>query len=215
MSQDLIAALTQLLPGFLTAWVVYGLTTYTKPAQFERIVQAFIYSFIVSALVTLLERALTFASRWVSLGVWDESSRTLASAIVALSLGVLMSYLMRSDAFFSRARRLGITSRTPYPSEWYGAFATQPPRYVVLHMAGGRRIIGYPLEWPTEPTVGHFRLTEAAWLGEDNRPIELEGDESVLLAASQVELVEFLKPLERTQNVSEATEPSAASSSPI
>ena len=38
-SKDVLALLTQLMPGFLTAWVVYGLTTYTKPPQFERVVQ--------------------------------------------------------------------------------------------------------------------------------------------------------------------------------
>lgn len=48
-SKDVLTLLTQLMPGFLTAWVVYGLTTYTKPPQFERVIQAVIYSFLVNA----------------------------------------------------------------------------------------------------------------------------------------------------------------------
>ncbi len=34
-SKDVLALLTQLMPGFLTAWVVYGLTTYTKPPHVD------------------------------------------------------------------------------------------------------------------------------------------------------------------------------------
>jgi hypothetical protein len=203
VSKDILALLTQLMPGFLTAWVVYGLTTYTKPSQFERIVQALIYSFIISTLVALLRPLLLFAGRYVCLGTWDHSSEAIASAFIAILLGLLLSFFMTNDAFFSYARRLGLTSRTPFPSEWYGAFAARPPRYVVLHLDGGRRITGYPMEWPTEPTSGHFKLTDAAWLDDENKETPLDTNDSILVAANQVEMVEFLKNIEERRNVTE------------
>jgi hypothetical protein len=199
VSKDILALLTQLMPGFLTAWVVYGLTTYTKPSQFERIVQALIYSFMVSALVAVAEPLLLLAGQFVRLGTWDSSAELIASAVLALALGFLLSFFMKNDVFFRQARRLGLTSRTPFPSEWYGAFAARPPRYVVLHLEGGRRITGYPIEWPTEPTSGHFKLTDAAWLDDLNNEIPLDTNDSILIAAKQVEMVEFLK------NMSERT----------
>ena len=199
VSKDILALLTQLMPGFLTAWVVYGLTTYTKPSQFERIVQALIYSFMVSALVAVAEPLLLLAGQFVRLGMWDSSAELIASAVLALALGFLLSFFMKNDVFFRQARRLGLTSRTPFPSEWYGAFAARPPRYVVLHLEGGRRITGYPIEWPTEPTSGHFKLTDAAWLDDLNNEIPLDTNDSILIAAKQVEMVEFLK------NMSERT----------
>jgi hypothetical protein len=159
-SKDVLALLTQLMPGFLTACVVYGLTTYTKPSQFERIVQALIYSFIVSAIVVLVERAVLVAGRFFQLGVWDKSAEVVASSAVALILGLILSYYMRHDSFFALVRRLNLTNRTAYPNGWYGAFARKP-RFLVLHLVGGRRISRYPREWPSEPTAGHFRLTEA------------------------------------------------------
>jgi hypothetical protein len=191
-SKDVLTLLTQLMPGFLTAWVVYGLTTYTKPPQFERVIQALIYSFLVSAVVAILEWTLLFAGKTVRFGLWDKSSELVASTAIALLLGLMLSYYMRTDSFFKLARRLRLTSRTPYPSEWYGAFAITP-RYLVLHLTGGRRISGYPSEWPTEPTTGHFRLTNAAWIGDDNKEISLDSDESILIEAKQVEMVELLK----------------------
>jgi len=198
-SKDALTLLTQIMPGFLTAWVVYGLTTYTKPPQFERVVQALIYSFIVSAVVTLLELILLDVGKTVRFGTWNKSSELVASTAVALLFGLLLSYCMRNDSFFKLARRLKLTSRTPYPSEWYGAFAVKP-RYVVLHMSGRRRISGYPSEWPTEPTSGHFRLMNAAWLDDENVETPLDGDESILIEAKQVEMVELLKDESEKQN---------------
>lgn len=203
-SKDVLALLTQLMPGFLTAWVVYGLTTYTKPPQFERVVQALIYSFLVNAMVAILEASLLLAGRFVKFGIWDKSAELLASTIVALLLGILLSYFMRNDGFFRMARRLKLTTRTPFPSEWYGAFATKP-RYVVLHMTGARRLSGYPMEWPTEPTVGHFRMTDAAWINDDNSEIALDSDDSILVEAKQVEMVELLKTQEEMSNGAKAT----------
>ncbi len=194
-SKDVLALLTQLMPGFLTAWVVYGLTTYTKPPQFERVVQALIYSFIVNAMVALLAIVLLRAGKYVQLGTWDKPAELVSSTIVALGLGLLLSFYMRNDSFFRLARRFRLTTRTPYPTEWYGAFATKA-LYVVLHLTGGRRISGYPVEWPTEPASGHFRLTNAAWIDDENAEEPLDSDESILVEAKQVEMVEFLKPVE-------------------
>ena len=202
--KDVLALLTQLMPGFLTAWVVYGLTTYTKPGQFERVVQALIYSFIVNAVVAVLEPCFLFAGKYWLLGTWDKRSELIASSIVAMMFGVAMSYFMTTDSFFAVARKIKLTSRTPYPSEWYGAFATKPARYVVLHLAGARRISGYPLEWPSEPNVGHFRLVDAAWLKDDNKEVALTSDQSILIEAKQVEMVEFLKTVEELQNGTKA-----------
>lgn len=203
VSKDILALLSQLMPGFLTAWVVYGLTTYSKPSQFERIVQALIYSFMVSALVEATEPLLLLAGQFVRLGTWDHSAEVIASAVLAIALGLLLSFFMTNDAFFRQARRLGLTSRTPFPSEWYGAFAARPPRYVVLHLEGGRRITGYPMEWPTEPISGHFKLTDAAWLDDQNIDIPLDTNDSILIAAKQVEMVEFLKNITEKTNATE------------
>ncbi len=128
----------------------------------------------------------------------------MPSTAVAILLGVGLSYVMTNDSFFGLARRLRLTTRTPFPSEWYGAFATKP-RYLVLHLEGSRRIAGYPIEWPTEPNVGHFRLTDAAWINDDNSETPLDADESILIAAKQVEMVELLKNEQEQRNGSKTT----------
>ena len=51
LTTDVVSLLQYLLPGFLVAWVLYGLTPHQKPSQFERVVQALIFTLAVRVLV--------------------------------------------------------------------------------------------------------------------------------------------------------------------
>ncbi|WP_425032221.1 hypothetical protein [Pelagibius sp.] len=53
INEDIVGLLQYLLPGFLAAWVFYGLTAHQKPSQFERVIQALIFTLIVQAIVSL------------------------------------------------------------------------------------------------------------------------------------------------------------------
>lgn len=50
ISSELLELLRQLLPGFLTAWVFHALTAYPKQSQFERVIQALIFTLLVKVL---------------------------------------------------------------------------------------------------------------------------------------------------------------------
>ena len=54
ISKEVVSLLIFLMPGFLSAWVIYGLTSHTKPVQFERVVQALIYTVSIKAMVMSL-----------------------------------------------------------------------------------------------------------------------------------------------------------------
>lgn len=118
VSQELMNVLVHLLPGFLVSWVVYGLTSYPKPGQFERVVQALIFSFIVGALVAVAEWVFKYFGVWVSVGVWDQNANIVSSSVIAVVLGLVISYFSNNDYFYSVARKVGLTNRTAYPSEW-------------------------------------------------------------------------------------------------
>jgi len=49
ISAEVIALLQYLAPGFLVTWVYFGLTSHEKPSQFDRTVQALIYTAWVSS----------------------------------------------------------------------------------------------------------------------------------------------------------------------
>ena len=46
-SGDIVSVIYYLLPGFVAAWVFYGLTAHPKASPFERVVQALIFTVVV------------------------------------------------------------------------------------------------------------------------------------------------------------------------
>jgi hypothetical protein len=65
-----------------------------------------------------------------------------------------------------------------------------------LDLKEGRRIMGWPTEWPNHPEKGHFVLKQAKWLiNENDSPsaIPLETVDRIIIDVNNVEMVAFLK----------------------
>jgi len=166
ISKDIVALLQYLAPGFVVAWVFYGLTSHTKPSQFERVVQALIFTVVVHAVV-LVERGVVEAiGKRFPLGEWSANSQLIASLVTALIVGVAISACVNADAFHGWTRKMRISSRSGHTCEWFGVFS-EYPRYVVLQLRDGVRIYGWPMVWPSEHDRGHFFITAAVRIVED------------------------------------------------
>lgn len=80
LSKDVVALLQYLAPGFLVAWVYFGLTSHVKPSQFERVVQALVFTVAVQALVAIEQWAAgVVGANVVVLGEWTAASSLVAS----------------------------------------------------------------------------------------------------------------------------------------
>ncbi|MFN0301097.1 MAG: DUF6338 family protein [Burkholderiales bacterium] len=194
VAKETIALAQYLLPGFLAAWIFYGLTSHPRPDQFERVVQALIFTLITQAIVFLEKSTLLAIGQYWKVGTWTADSEVVCATITAGLLGAVFAYFANNDGFHRLARRLGITRETSFPSEWFGAFLKNVT-YVVLHLKDDRRLYGWPNEWPSEPKRGHFILVQASWLTEDvGKPVEkpITGVESVLVNVEDVKWVEFM-----------------------
>ena len=209
LSSDILKILYQLAPGFLAAWVLYGLTSYPKPSEFERVIHALILTFVIAAVVPLEKYVALRIGRHFQLGPWNSEAALIASMLTGLALGLVLSWLSNTDNLYAFARKLLITTRTAYPSEWYGAFVEKPLRYVVLHLTGERRILGWPRQWPSEPKSGYFMLMDAAWL-DDGKQIPLDRDHAILIPVRDVEMVEFVKADEEIDHGAETAEPASS-----
>lgn len=191
ISSQLISVLQYLLPGFVSAWIFYGLTAYPRPSPFERVIQALIFTFIIRGATEILERGLNL-----------QSSNFISSLFLALFLGILLSCFANNDKFHWLLRCLKITKETSYPSEWFSAFSDNIT-LVVLHLKDKRRIYGWPKEWPNDPRNGYFLLQYACWLEEENgenKEVPLDDSEGILIDSANVEMVEFFKNTEEKRN---------------
>lgn len=201
VAEDTIAILQYLLPGFLAAWVYYGFTSFPKPSQFERVIQALIFTLLIQAFVFLIKLLLFKIGDHWRIGVWDEHTNLLFSTMSALVIGILVSYFANNDQFHAIARKIGVTMETSYPSEWFGAFrkSARNGNYVVLHLKDERRLYGWPSDWPSESENGHFRLKEASWIV-DGENYDIPGVRSIMINSQDVKWVEFMQQMTTEEN---------------
>ena len=191
VSQDVVAVLEYLLPGFLCAWVYYGLTSYSERSEFERVVQALIFTLLVQAVVYPTKAALLWVGMRWPVADWPANGDLVLSVVSAFVVGAAISFFANNDHFHRALRFIKVTRETSYPSEWFGAFCKNVT-YVVLHLKSDVRIYGWPIEWPSDPNTGHFLLVETSWLDEDNKEIAMTNVRQVLVPVADVGLVEFM-----------------------
>ncbi len=188
-SSEIVTVLTFLLPGFVASAIFHSLTAHPKPNEFDRIVQALIFTTVVQAIVKgiPLVQGLSGADP-----IWMEDSEIVAAVLIAVVVALIAVYVSNHDTLHGFFRWIRLTKENSFPSEWYSTFARNPDCYVVLHLKGERRLYGWPEEWPSRPDQGHFRIAEAEWLTEEG-PKQATGVSVILVPGDEVEMVEFLE----------------------
>ena len=186
-TSEIVAVLAFLLPGFVGAAVFYSLTSHPKPGEFDRVVQALVFTTVGQALAWLVR---LLAGVW-TVYQWPAGLELTVAVASAVGAALLAACAANHDAFHRPLRWLGVTRETSYPSEWYSAFAENERQYVVLYLTGERRLYGWPEEVPTNPREGHIIMSECAWETDDGR-VPLEHSSILVIRAADVEMVEFL-----------------------
>lgn len=192
LSASVISLLVFLLPGFVAAWVFYGLTSHSRPEKLERVVEALIFTFVVQAILPLLTWCLIWIGECYPLLPWSKDARLVASLVVALLVGACVAVCANKDIPHRWLRdRWGLTLRTSHPSEWFCAFSSLK-RPVILNFKDGRRLQGWPKEWPVSPSAGQLLLQDPMW-HDDGAYIELPQIDSMLVSVTEIEFVEFMR----------------------
>jgi hypothetical protein len=191
-AKDFIILLQYLVPGFIAAWVFYSFTSFPKPSQFERVVQALIFTIFVQIFVYLAKNLFFLIGNKYPLFNWNSQSDLIWSTIFAILLGIIFSYYANNNKIHKKTGNWNITKETSYPSEWFGTFV-ENVTFIVLHLDGERRLYGWPKEWPSEPEKGHFVLMEASWLDDDGKEIPITGVSLIMVDVKNVTMVEFME----------------------
>ncbi len=201
MSASLTELVLFLMPGFLAAWILYGTTSHPKPSQFERIIQALILTFLIKGLVSLIEVAFVLLGKVHAVGEWTDSSEIIVSSIVSVLLGLFLASCVNKDVVHKYLRKIGFTTRTSHPSEWF-YILSEKVTFVVLHLVDGRRIYGWPKEWPIERGKGQFYIMEPVWLpvNDEGEAVENHDVDGILIDSNDVQFIEFMKVQEEYLN---------------
>ena len=165
-TNEVVSVLVFLLPGLVASAIFYSLTSHPKPNEFGQVVQALMF--------TILSQAVAWAIGLLWPHVASREDWQLFFPVpVAAAIALVAAFCSNHDTVHGILRWARVTRETSYPSEWYSAFAENDDCYVVLHFHDGRRLYGWPQEWPSHPGGGHFIVAEGEWLLDDERfPVE-------------------------------------------
>ena len=189
-SSEIVSVLVFLLPGFVAAAVFYSLTSHPKPNEFGQVIQALIFTSVGQSIAWPLSKF------WDSNSFWSIALEASVPLIIAVIFALIVVYFSNNDLAHGFFRRIGFTRENSYSSEWYSSFAQNPNSYVVIHLKDGRRLYGWPREWPSRPKQGHFRIIEAQWLTDDQEDPTSEGlheISAIVVSSEDVAMVEFIE----------------------
>ncbi|AZP41175.1 hypothetical protein EJP81_04695 [Rahnella aquatilis] len=191
ISSELLSVLKYLLPGFVTAWIFHALTAHPKQNQFERIIQALIFTLFIQCATNITEYLSLLIGKYFSIGVWDDSSELIWSVVYSILIGFTLVYYTNNGKFHHFLSNLKITKQTSHFSEWEDVF-NEVSWFVILNLKNGRRVYGWPLVWPSDPKSGHIVLQDPEWINGD-KYTPLKNTMYLVIESQDIEYVEFLK----------------------
>src|SRR3990170_811656 len=105
-SAEGFAILLRLLPGLAAAWVFHGLTAYRKLEWWEQVVEALVYTGIVTIFLTITEwLAVGFGEHVFALGTWTQDTSVSVGMGYGLMLGFVMSWVANRNFLHERLRK--------------------------------------------------------------------------------------------------------------
>lgn len=192
----LINLLLFLMPGFVAAQFFYLISSYPKPGHFGQVIHALSFTVVGQGGGWLVGQTGIFGALNED---WLARAEFMAALLFALLLAPILVLALNNNIFYNIAERVHFLRmrETSYPSEWYAAFDERMGYcWVVLHLSGNRRLLGWPFEAPKTSTSGHFRIVRAVWLSDaddKNENVDLNAPMlEILIPVEDVEMVEFI-----------------------
>lgn len=189
-----------LLPGFLTSWIVLALTVRPPQTELDKIIEALFYSFVtyfLSILILGIQPIVVTVTQTggsqVQLGIDVTAFRQFVfwTFLIALTLGLGISFLNTNDIPTRFLRRARITRRSSRATVWSDVFH-DITTFVLIEFTDGRRLRGWPRYFSDTPEEGSIFLEHAAWILDDGTPVEIEGPGILITKNLLVQTVSFL-----------------------
>lgn len=195
---EAITILVILLPGFLAARIEQRLVVNPKQNEFDKTVEALLYSFFIYLVFTAINRSLPVSLKVETVGSalrysLDASvSRLAMLPAIAVLLAVLMAFASNHDYFGKLFRSLGVSRRTWRGSIWSDVFHNYGG-VVQVELDDGRSVMGWLKYFSDRPEDGSLFLERASWVAAGStEPVKIEGPGIFLTGGSGIRSVMFL-----------------------
>jgi hypothetical protein len=196
---EVLTVLVVLLPGFLAARLEQRLTTNPKQNEYDKTIEALLYSFFIYLTFTTIFRSLPVSVKAEKVGGTDTIHYSIIASpfrlallpVIAVVLSVLVSFASNNDYFGRLFRWLGVTRRTWRASTWDDVFKDLGG-VVQVELADGRSVLGWLKFYSDTPEDRTLFLERAAWVNEDGGLEEIRGPGILLTKESDIRQVMFL-----------------------
>lgn len=196
---ETLAVFLVLLPGFLAAGFIRILCVRTKQTEFEKLIEALVYSFIAyAAFIAIFHRFPLQPLQGTSdnLAAYYLSSVHPSDVLFLLALGVVIGLVVgvsiTNDLHGRLFRLIRFTNRTSRPSIWLDVFS-EVKDYVQVEFEDGRRLIGWPRYFSDTPEDSSLFLENAAWITADGSTVEISGSGILVTKEMAIEAIMFLR----------------------
>jgi hypothetical protein len=194
---EVLTALVVLLPGFLAARLEQRLTVNPKQNEFDKTIEALLYSFFVYLIYTAIFRSLPVsvkaekAGETIHYSIESSPLHLALLPLIAVVLSVLVSFAANNDFFGRLFRWLRVTRRTWRASTWNDVFQNFGG-VVQVELSDGRSVLGWLKFFSDRPEDGTLFLEHAAWVNADGDLEEIQGPGILLTEKSGIREVMFL-----------------------
>ena len=196
---ETLTVLLVLLPGLLAASIIRTLCVRKKQTEFDKLIEALVYSFIAYAAFVAIFRRFplqTLEKNSQTVTLFNLSSPRPTDVLVLLALGVaigiLIGFSITNDVHGKVFRVLRLTNRTSRPSIWLDVFS-EVKDYVQVEFEDGRSLIGWPRYFSDSPEESSLFLENAAWIKPDGTTVEIPGSGILVTKEMPVEAIMFLR----------------------
>lgn len=188
-----------LMPGFACAYMVEKLTVRSKQSDFDKVIEAFLFS-LVLYLVVAPSFGYTLPLVWDHIALAGSEQYVLqlrwlyllVLAAGAVVLALLYSANINRDWLLQFLRKIGVTQRTARNTIWNDTFQDIQASYVLVEIAGNRRLIGFVRYYSDDPEESSIFLEDAAWVLDEGDQQPILGPGILLTKLSGIESISFL-----------------------
>lgn len=205
ISLDALAVLIVLLPGFLAARLVQSFANRSKQSDFDKVVEALVYTFVIYLLYSLWGQGLPIdwkvtkdAADVEHYLVEFHSRRLLTIGAIAIGLALLAITDANHDLSGRLLRFLRLSRHTTRPTIWSDSFH-EYGGVVQVELKDGRQVVGWLTRYSSDPQESALFLSRAHWLDDNAGSIPIPGKGILLTKASGITNVMFLDLVEKAQ----------------
>jgi hypothetical protein len=200
-----------LLPGFAAAYVVQTLAVRGSQTDFDKVIEAALYSVLIYGLFTVFTwGALPFSIVPAKAGVDATIQWSPGKLLLLLAATLLVS--IASVAWINKdgnrlLRRTGLTTRTTRRSVWNDIFESEAgnEQAVQVELENNRSLIGVLAYGSDSADDGSLYIVKAKWVSQDGTETPVHGPGVLLTKESNVKSISLLDPPSGTTEQPEET----------